>query len=63
MLRRIYWRYGVIHFEGGAQVPFPEDIDYPGRAKPAGEIEAKAWETVTLDELVPPEVRELLRGA
>lgn len=59
--RRIEWRYTAVHFEGGTDIPFPEPTDYPGRD--ATDDAAKTWETVTIDELVSPEVRALLEGA
>lgn len=58
--RKLGWRYTAIHFVGGAEADFPEPIEYPGTQKP---VPAKSWETVTLDEMVSPEVRQFLKGA
>jgi hypothetical protein len=61
-LRTLLHRYVSVHFEGGADLPFPEPIDYPGRGATTDEA-AKTWETVTIDELISPEVRALMEGA
>lgn len=60
--RKLGWRYGAVHFQGGKDYPFPEPIDYPGRALPAEAAVSHTWESATLDELVSPEVRALLQG-
>jgi hypothetical protein len=61
--RKLDWRYTAIHFEGGANADFPEPIPYPGAAMTDQAKAAKSWATATIDDLVSPEVRALLRGA
>lgn len=62
-IRELLWRYGAVHFEDYAKTkPFPTRIDYPGSPKAPEVIEAKSWESVTLEEMVSPEVRALLQG-
>lgn len=51
-----------MYFEGGRALPFPQRIPYPGMATTEHEETAASWETVTVDELVSPEVRALLQG-
>lgn len=58
-LRKIGWRYTAIHFQQGADAPFPEPVDYPGRDT-VDQI-VKSWETATLDDIISPAMRELLR--
>lgn len=62
-LREIEWRYTAIHFKGGADRPYPQPITYPGKVLPDKVAVAKSWETATIDELVSPQVRALLKGA
>lgn len=57
-LRDLLWRYVAVHFKDGVDVPRPEPIDYPGRAATTG---AQGWETATLEDLMTPEVRALLK--
>lgn len=59
--RQMLWRYTATHFVGGTDAPFPEDIDYPGRKGPEDAEIAKTWETATLDDIVSPRMRELLK--
>jgi len=61
-LRKLLWRYTAVHFEGGREWPFPEQIPYPGSVRSDAAQAAKNWEEVTTEELVSPEVRALLRG-
>ena len=61
-LRKLLWRYTAIHFEGGKEAGFPEPISYPGAVMTEQAKVAKSWATVTVDEMVSPEVRKLLRG-
>lgn len=57
--RELLWRYTAVHFEGGKTIPFPQRITHPGDEP----VEAgPTWETVTIDDMVPPEIRKLLRG-
>lgn len=58
--RKLSWRYTTVNFERGGDAPFPEPIARPGvdvEAAPA----ASSWETMTVDELIPEHVRELMR--
>lgn len=61
-LRKLGWRYGAVHFVDGDKVPYPERIDRPGIEKPET-YDGPTWETATVDELISPEVRALMRGA
>ncbi len=61
-VRQLLWRYTALHFEGGKDANFPEPIAYPGAAMTDQAKVAKNWSTVTVDEMVSPEVRKLLRG-
>lgn len=61
--RQLFHRYTARNFQGGADIPFPERIEYPGAVKTDEEAAALSWETATIDDLVSPEVRELLTGA
>lgn len=58
-IRELLWRYTALHFEGGKNLPFPERVVHPG-AEPAAP--GKTWATVSLDEMISPEVRDLLKG-
>ena len=60
-LRKLGWRYTAIHFERGKDQPFPEPIWRPGFEAPAP-YDGPTWETATFEELVSPEVLELLKG-
>lgn len=60
-LRKLNWRYGAVHFEGGSNIPYPEQITRPGVEVPQ-EYDGPSWEEATVDDLVKPEVRALLRG-
>lgn len=60
-VRELLWRYTAVHFVGGTEADIPEPIQYPGRDP--GPTPGKSWETVTLDEMVSPEVRAFLKGA
>lgn len=59
--RELAWRYTAMHFENGAKVPFPEPISYPGDGNSTEDAGGQTPQT--LDELISPEVRKLLRGA
>lgn len=60
-LRKLGWRYTAIHFQRGKDQPFPERIPRPGVEAPEP-YAGPTWETVTFEELISPEVLELLRG-
>lgn len=59
--RKLNWRYGAVHFEGGSDVPYPERIYLPG-VEPPEEYAGPTWETATIEDLASPEVLALLRG-
>lgn len=63
VLRELRWHYRARHFVGGAETPYPTPVDYPGRPRPAPRPAAHSWETATIDDIVSPQVRALLRGA
>jgi hypothetical protein len=55
------WRYTAVHFKRGKDEPFPDRIPRPG--VPAPEVyDGPTWETVTLEDIVSPEVLALLQG-
>lgn len=56
--QELVWRYTAMHFERGADQPFPQLISYPGSEG----SEAPQEKPKTLEELVSPEVRALLQG-
>lgn len=58
--RKLGWRYTAMHFKGGKDVEFPEPIKYPGNATVKAD---KQTQPRTLNDVVPPHVRKLLRGA
>ena len=60
-LRKLDWRYTAIHFKRGAEQPFPDRVPRPGVEVPQ-RYDGPTWETASLEELVSPEVLELLRG-
>lgn len=60
-VRELNWRYTAIHFKGGKDEPFPRRITRELLTADAPQV-PKTWETVTLDELVSPEVRALLQS-
>lgn len=60
-LRKLGWRYTALHFERGKDEPFPERIPRPG-VEPPEKYDGPTWETATLEDIVSPEVLELLRG-
>jgi hypothetical protein len=60
-LRKLGWRYTALHFVGGKEDPFPERIPRPGVVPPE-KYDGPTWETATFEEIVSPEVLELLRG-
>lgn len=60
-LRKLAWRYTAIHFQGGKDQPFPDPIPRPGVEAPEP-YDGPTWETATFEDLVSPEVLELLRG-
>lgn len=52
-----------MHFEGGAELPFPEPIPHPGVELPEEEPQGPTWETAeSVEDLMSPEVRKMLRG-
>ncbi len=57
--RRLYWRYGAVHFKDGAKEPFPEPISRPG-VEPISS--SASWE-VALEDPASPQVVAMLRGA
>lgn len=59
--RKLNWRYTAIHFEGGRDYAFPEPIEYPGAEKSQQQVVARTWQTVTVEELLTPEVKALLQ--
>lgn len=63
-LRKLGWRYTARNFERGKNMPFPEPIWRPGVEPPAKtEFTAQDWAAVDdIEDLIPPEVRELLKG-
>lgn len=60
--RRLYWRYGAVHFVDGDKIPFPESIPRPGVEAPEA-YDGPTWETATLEDLASPEVIAMLKGA
>lgn len=60
--RKLYWRYGAVHFKDGDQLPFPESIPRPG-VEPEAVYDGPTWETATLEDLASPEVIAMLKGA
>lgn len=60
-VRKLGWRYTAVHFERGCDQPFPEPIPRP-RVGDADEP-AVTWETAILDDLMPPHVRDMLKGS
>lgn len=61
--RKLGWRYAARNFEGGSKIPFPEPIPRPGVVDENDDPNAPTWETATVDDLISPEVRALLKGA
>lgn len=59
--RKLNWRYGAVHFEGGSDIPYPQRPQYPGADLP-DENAGITWENATIDDLVSPEVLALLEG-
>jgi hypothetical protein len=59
--RKLGWRYTALHFVGGKDEQFPERIPRPG-VEPPEVYDGPTWETATFEEIVSPEVLELLRG-
>lgn len=59
-LREINWRYTAIHFVGGKETPFPQRITRQSLEEVPEVV--PTWESVTIDELVSPEVRALLQS-
>lgn len=64
-LRKLGWRYTAMHFEHGTEAPFPEPIYRPGvEPDPEPEPGPANWSQVdNIIDLIPPHVRELLKGA
>ena len=60
-LRKLAWRYTAIHFKRGKDEPFPDRIPRPGVPAPE-KYDGPTWETATIEDIVSPEVLELLRG-
>jgi hypothetical protein len=60
-VRRWAWKYTARNFEGGRDAPWPDPILYPGSAA-AAQTPVLRWETATLDDLMTPQVRELMKG-
>ncbi|MCB1287424.1 MAG: hypothetical protein KDB47_06955 [Mycobacterium sp.] len=58
-MRELLWRYTAVHFKNGGDMPFPSRVPHPGEtpAEPG-----PTWETATIEQMVPPEIRALLRG-
>lgn len=57
--RRLYWRYGAVHFKDGDKLPFPESISRPG-VEPIDS--ATTWEEA-LEDPASPQVVAMLKGA
>ena len=57
--RKLYWRYGAVHFKDGDKIPFPESIARPG-VEPIDS--AATWEEA-LEDPAPPQVVAMLKGA
>ncbi|OBB00940.1 hypothetical protein A5668_25195, partial [Mycolicibacterium fortuitum] len=57
--RKLYWRYGAVHFKDGDKIPFPETIPRPG-VEPIDS--AATWEEA-LEDPASPQVVALLKGA
>lgn len=57
--RRLYWRYGAVHFQGGDKEPFPESIPRPGVVSVNS---AATWEEA-LEDPASPQVVAMLKGA
>lgn len=60
-IRELHWRYTALHFQNGKNLPFPQRITRQLLTSPPP-VPAETWETVTIDELVSPEVRALLQA-
>lgn len=60
-IRKLNWRYGAIHFEGGSEIPYPEQIARPG-VEPTEPYDGPTWETATLEDLASPQVIAMLKG-
>lgn len=61
---KLLWRYVARNFEGGSDLPYPQRVSYPGAPTSAGQTATKSWANASVDDVVvPPKVRELLRGA
>ena len=58
-LRKIEWRYAAINFERAKELPFPTPIPRPGVEQPDPEP-TETWETVSLEDMISPEVIALL---
>jgi hypothetical protein len=61
--RRLYWRYGAVHFEGGAEQPFPDPIPRPGDDVEPVDT-GPTWDNVTaIEDVFSPQVLTILKGA
>lgn len=58
-LRKIGWRYAAINFKDAINIPFPKPITRPG-VEVVDHDSAETWATVSLEEMVSPEVIALL---
>ena len=59
--RKLNWRYGAVHFEGGADVPYPEPTPRPGVETPEP-YSGPTWDTATIEDLASPQVLAMLKG-
>jgi hypothetical protein len=59
--RKLGWRYTALHFKGGKDIPFPDQIPRPGLELPEV-YDGPTWETATPDDIeIAPEVIALFR--
>ncbi len=59
-LQQIRWAYRAANFEGGKDDPFPRRISRPGVELPPEPVDLN---TLTVDQIVPPELVALLEGS
>lgn len=61
-LRELNWRYTAVHFKGGSDKPIPQRITRESLTAETSSAATVTWESVTVEELVSPEVRALLQS-
>ncbi|WP_019969333.1 hypothetical protein [Mycobacterium sp. 141] len=60
-VEKLTWYVRRAHFEG--EPDYPELITLPG-VEPADDDPGPSWDTVTsIDDIMPPQVRNMLKGA